>query len=759
MGSCRRRFVVLGVMVVVSMTPPTRGAAPVVEPVPIASLRRPGPLADVGPDALVVIRGRVAWCVDTEEDGSYAVVQDDTAGIWINVRLARTRGLWNPAADPAVEADWRALEPGMEVAVTGRRDTSGYAPMILPTAIRIADRDAPRVMPEAMSTTAIRLFAGADDSQRVAFSGVLQGYRRQGDAWVLAMGSEGRRFLAHVPADFMPDGPGPFVDGVVRITGVATSKFTTRGEIMAPFLRVARRDDVELVEPPPASTDPARVVPLDRLVGFNPNGPDEHRIRTQGVVTHALPGRMLFVQHGASGVRVETTSPDRFLPGDVVEIVGFVDTSRVLAGIAQAASIREAVVRRIGHEAPPSPIPVQPDEIIETNARAAALGLTAIPGDYDGALVTFTARLSELHRAERGGVLLLSTGKTLLGGLASSVDYAVLSKLEVGSQLRVSGVLQLQLGSDELENLEWGVPEVGRMSVVLRSMDDVKVLEQPPWWTRRRLVNALAAVAVALGAVLAWAALLRRQVAVQSRTLAVEISDRHAAAVEYAATLRERNRLAANLHDTLLQSLSAIGLQLQSCELADREGAASREQQLGLARRMVDHAVGELRGSVWSLRTFPLKGKSFGEAVEALAGQLATAAGIRVTVDRAPDMPAIPDSVAGNLLLVLQEAMHNAARHARSQQIVVSIRRGSSDDHLDVAVADDGQGFDEHAAVGPAEGHFGLHVMRERVERLGGWLELTSRPGHGTTVCAHVRLLRSRNGVRDPSPSPQESAI
>ncbi len=754
MGSCHRRFVVLGVVLVASVTQATLEARPDGQAVPIAALRRQGPDADVGPDTLVVIRGRVAWCVDTEEDGSYAVVQDDTAGIWVNVRLARTRGLWNPTANSAVEADWQALQPGLEVAVTGRRDTSGYAPMILPTAIRIPDRDAPRVMPEAIPTTAIRLFAGADDSQRVAFTGVLQGYRRQGDAWVLAMGSEGRRFLAHLPADFMPDGPGPFVDGVVRITGVATSKFTTRGEIMTPFLRVARREDLELVEPPPASSDPGRVVPLDRLVGFNPNGPDEHRVRTQGVVTHALPGRMLFVQQGASGVRVETTSPDLFLPGDVVEIVGFVDTSRVLAGIAQAAAIREAVVQRIGHEPPPAPIPVQPDEIIETNAKAAALGLTAIPGDYDGALVTFTARLSELHRAERGGVLLLSTGRTLLGGLASSVDYASLSKLEVGSQLQVAGVLQLQVGSDELENLEWGVPEVGRMSIVLRSMNDVKVLEQPPWWTRRRLVNALAAVAVALGTVLGWAALLRRQVAVQSRTLALEISDRHAAAVEYAATLRERNRLAANLHDTLLQSLSAIGIQLQSCELAEREDAVAREQQLGVARGMVDHAVAELRGSVWSLRTYPLKGKSFAEAVEALAGQLAAAAGIRVIVDRGPDVPPIPDGIAGNLLLVLQEAMNNAARHARPQQIIVSVRRGPAVDRLEVAVADDGQGFDEHAAAGPAEGHFGLHVMRERVERLGGWLELTSRPGHGTEVCAHLRLPRASDVSPDPSSSP-----
>jgi signal transduction histidine kinase len=440
-----------------------------------------------------------------------------------------------------------------------------------------------------------------------------------------------------------------------------------------------------------------------------------------------------------------------------VEIVGFIDTSRVIAGTAQAASIREAVVRRIGHETPPSPASIQPDEIFALNAAAAAEGLTAKPGDYDGALVTFTARLAEVQHTETSGVLLLSSGKTMLGGVVSAADFATLKSLQTESLLRITGVLQMRLGSDEFGNPKWSVPEIDRMSVVVRSADDVEVLERPPWWTRRRLTGALAVVAVALGAMLGWAALLRRQVAMQSRKLAAEISDRNAAAVEYTATLRERNRLAANLHDTLLQSLSAIGIQLQSCELASRKDAAAGTQQLGLARRMVDHAAEELRGSVWSLRTFPLKGKSFEEAVESLADQLASATGIRVTIDCGQALPAIPDVVAGNLLLVLQEAMHNAARHARPQRIDVSIRCGPADNQLEMVVADDGQGFDEHAVAGPAQGHFGLHVMRERVERLGGRLEMTSRPGHGTTIFARVRLRGFEDSPGDPSPLSIES--
>jgi signal transduction histidine kinase len=74
-----------------------------------------------------------------------------------------------------------------------------------------------------------------------------------------------------------------------------------------------------------------------------------------------------------------------------------------------------------------------------------------------------------------------------------------------------------------------------------------------------------------------------------------------------------------------------------------------------------------------------------------------------------------------------------------------------------MVVADDGQGFDEHAVAGPAQGHFGLHVMRERVERLGGRLEMTSRPGHGTTIFARVRLRGFEDSPGDPSPLSIES--
>ena len=139
-------------------------------------------------------------------------------------------------------------------------------------------------------------------------------------------------------------------------------------------------------------------------------------------------------------------------------------------------------------------------------------------------------------------------------------------------------------------------------------------------------------VATATGGVLAWAALLRRQVKEKSAQLLAEMQDRQAAAIEFDAALRERSRLAANLHDTLLQSLAAAVLQLDVCRgsLAGSR-VAEATGQLDVAKRMVKHAAADLRSSVWALRTAPAAGGSFRRSVHHGGGRVTTTSSARVT--------------------------------------------------------------------------------------------------------------------------------
>jgi signal transduction histidine kinase len=703
----------------------------------IADVRQPRPDDSKAVRQAVRVRGCVTWFARDRVMDGYLVVQDDTAGIWVNVQQARGQSVW-ATDEKDSDQDWSDLAVGVEVEVVGERDASGYAPMILPRTIRIIDRDAPLRVPDARATTARRLFSGVEDSQRIMTEGILQGFRDDGERWILVLESAGNRFLATTRHEWLPE-PAALVDGVIRISGVAASRFTTRGEFVAPYIHTGSRSDIEVVEPPRSGLADAPLLELSRLGAFQTELPTSHRVRCRGIVTHFTPQRLLFLQDGAVGVRVETTCNERLRPGDVVEVAGFIDASRIAAGVAQAVVLVEAQVRRVSATQPPTPFAIQPEDIVDINLAAQRKGLIARPGDYDCTLVTFRARLAEAQQTESGGVLLLASGRSMLGATASAIDFDRLRSIEAGSELQVTGVLTMELSTSSGGRPMWSMPLVDRMKVILRSADDVTIVGRPGWWNRTRLMMALAVVATTLLASLAWVGLLRLEVAAQSARLAGEMQQRHEAAVEFTATLRERNRIAANLHDTLLQTLSAIGMQLQSCQLSNQADPPAASKHLGLAHRMIEHAVKELRGSVWSMRSFPLHGRTFPEAVKAIGEQMAADSGFEFVFEAAPlvDLP-IPEFVAGNLLLVVQEAINNAVRHGKPTRISVALRPGSGDDEVEVVVADDGGGFVPGFAPGPEDGHLGLQVMRERVERLGGRLAVESAPGRGTSVHATV---------------------
>jgi signal transduction histidine kinase len=120
----------------------------------------------------------------------------------------------------------------------------------------------------------------------------------------------------------------------------------------------------------------------------------------------------------------------------------------------------------------------------------------------------------------------------------------------------VTGVMQVEMVGDEGLSSVASDPIVKQLSLMLRSPADVQVLRTPSWWTAGRLAAALSGLAAVLVGSLLWVGMLRRQVAATTERLASEMRRRRDAALEFDASLRERNRLAANLHDTLLQSLT-----------------------------------------------------------------------------------------------------------------------------------------------------------------------------------------------------------
>lgn len=688
---------------------------PIAEVLSLPVIAREGSVA-------VRIRGAITM---THPRADVAVVQDDSGGLWLN---------FGSLAEGS--ADRRLLRPGCEgsgVIVTGMLHRGGYSPSL--DVRRVTPAAA--AMPEPLPADFERLFTGADNGLLVACEGIVQACR-QGDRQVrLVLACQSRRLPVYLlSAGEVPD-TDALLDARVRVEGVVGSVRNTRGEFLAPQLVCSGPDSFRMLAPPPSTPFEAPLVPLAELGRYRFEPVSANRITTEGVVTF-VGRQLLFLQEGMRGVRVRTTDQADVAVGDRVRVAGFIENSRRIAGI------QGALVERVGPEQPPEPILIRPDEVVRINTRAVQRHTMAEPSDGDGCLIRFPATVIEAKESEAGSEIVLSAGDSTVTarlarpGQGSQPGSESLAGLLPGSRVEARGVLEIQLLDDDGTLHVTTTPTLRQMSLHLREAADLTVLERPSWWTPRRLGILLGGSLAVLAGALVWVGLLRREVASHARMLAHEMRCRRDAAVEYAASTRERNRLAANLHDTLLQTLRGIDFQLGACRAYRDRPDGGRVDHLEVARRMVNHASEELRDSVWALRTMPLAGRSFGESLEQLARQLGHGRPERITVTGEGRPFELPQFVAGNLLLVAQEAIQNAVRHATAETITVVVSFDANGDEVTVRVTDDGCGFTPGQQAGPDQGHFGIAGMRERAERLGGSVALASAPAQGTSVTVRV---------------------
>ncbi len=256
-----------------------------------------------------------------------------------------------------------------------------------------------------------------------------------------------------------------------------------------------------------------------------------------------------------------------------------------------------------------------------------------------------------------------------------------------------------------------------------------------------------------------YVALYNRQSEARSRALALaaelETANRHlaeyASQVEELTLANERQRMARELHDTLSQGLAGLILQL---EAADAHLAGSRpERARAIVRQTMEQARATLaaaRSAIDDLRQSSPTPPDLAAALRQETGRFTAATGIPVSLEIS-----LPDALANDPALeagmrILAEGLTNAARHAHASHVLLRVAQqqvAQDGECFDFLLKDDGVGFDLQAASDQA-GHYGLLGMSERARLAGGTLEVTSRPGAGTSL--HLRL---------PVSSPQQAAL
>jgi signal transduction histidine kinase len=231
------------------------------------------------------------------------------------------------------------------------------------------------------------------------------------------------------------------------------------------------------------------------------------------------------------------------------------------------------------------------------------------------------------------------------------------------------------------------------------------------------------------------------------------------------AVLQERERLARELHDSVTQLIFSTTLIAQSIAPAWKRDPMEGQHRVDRLLELSQMALREMRFLLFELRpveeakspalrhargqsepalTGPERVRRYGllEALRALAGDVSQD-GVQVAV-RTYEFSSTYFGAAGNemateqdIYRIVQEALNNAVKHARAQEILVLLD-GSNASQLCLSISDDGVGF----VPGPGEesqaGGFGMKTMRERAETFGGSLRVISAPGRGTTIEVHI---------------------
>ena len=212
-------------------------------------------------------------------------------------------------------------------------------------------------------------------------------------------------------------------------------------------------------------------------------------------------------------------------------------------------------------------------------------------------------------------------------------------------------------------------------------------------------------------------------------SIAIENARLYEQAQQMAAT-EERQRLARELHDSVSQALYGIALGARTARaLLDRDPPTAVEP-VDYILSLAEAGLAEMRALIFELRPESLENEGLIAAIRKQVEAVRARHGIRV--DFLPsEEPDLPLAVKEAVYRIAQESLTNVVKHSQATQ--VRVRLASTGAEMELEVADNGTGFD---TGGDFPGHLGLRSMRERAEKLGGRLEISSQAGVGTRIVA-----------------------
>ena len=427
-------------------------------------------------------------------------------------------------------------------------------------------------------------------------------------------------------------------------------------------------------------------VPIASLRLLSPNAPSH--VTLEGVVTLVSP--VLYVQDASGGIAIPQAHLDEPIQiGDAVEVSGDAE----LHGFSSVL-LNSSLKRLWSHAAVPP---------VAVSAAQAATGA------FDAQFIETEGRLeSEVQTDNRSVVLHLTSGSQSFLAIAENPSPAVtIPGIAPGSMIRLRGicVTDRRFTQDQIP-----------FAMLLRSAEDVEVVEPPPWWNMQHIVESIAAV-LALSFILQMAYISMKRARLR-------------------AVIEERERLAMDMHDTLSQSFAGLAFQIEGMCAEAKPGSALHEQ-LHSTLDMVRFLHTESRRDIAALRPFNLERLGLAKALEQAAQMMVQNGPIAVSISVRGEQRPIPLRISDALFRIGQEAIANAVRHGHPSHIQIQLTFGRPS--LKLVVRDDGVGFDS----GLESAGFGVRGMKQRADGIAASFRVRSSAENGTSITVRARLPRA----------------
>jgi PAS domain S-box-containing protein len=388
------------------------------------------------------------------------------------------------------------LQAGSLIDMRGVSEPGNYAPVVLASEVHVIGQAPLPANPPRRSLA--QLLKGADDGQWIEVEGVVRSVAQSGH----------NVSIAFALADGVIRGVTPLVPGVdyarlvdsrVVVHANAAPVWTKNGQMVGARLLFPSLAQVRIEEPAPADPFSLPARRINSLLRFEPGVRFVHRVRVRGQVTLQWPGRWIYIQDDSEGLFIPTVQKAPLKLGELVDVVGFPAMGEY------SLMLEDAVFMPKG-----------------SGQAIAATSITvrdAMKGDYDAKLIQIQGRLvSQDPTSEYPTLVMSSGGMSFFALLPSGTEAAKVAFWRAGSELQLTGVCSVQVDK-YLSAQREGAALPMSFRVLLRSPQDVLVLQKPSWWTASRILALLAICVLIILFGILWVAALKRRVMERTETI------------------------------------------------------------------------------------------------------------------------------------------------------------------------------------------------------------------------------------------------